>query len=65
MKVELYCYRDRKAGVYSMPFAQHNEATAKRYFDYLCQHSDNQEYAADLELYKVGTFDTDMYVRSV
>lgn len=59
MKVELYAYRDRKSGEYSMPFAQHNKETAKRYFCYLCKNSDNQEYAQDLELYKIGDYETE------
>lgn len=51
----LYAIFDRVSGVFSAPFMQFNEATAVRYFNYLCGNA--EMVAKDSVLYKVGTYD--------
>lgn len=52
---ELYAILDRVSGVFSAPFMQFNEATAIRYFNYIC--SNAEMVATDSVLYKLGTYD--------
>lgn len=52
----LYSVYDRKAKQYSMPVAQNNDETAKRWFEYVVSNSDM--VAKDLELFLIGKFDS-------
>lgn len=52
----LYSVYDRKAKQYSMPVAQNNDETAKRWFEYIVSNSDM--VAKDLELVLIGKFDS-------
>ncbi len=52
---ELYVILDRVSGVFSAPFMQYNEATAVRYFNYICGNA--EMVGKDSVLYKVGTYD--------
>lgn len=52
----LYSVYDRKAKQFSMPVAQNNDETAKRWFEYIVSNSDM--VAKDLELYLIGKFDS-------
>lgn len=51
----LYAILDRVTGLFSAPFMQYNNATAKRYFQYIMEQS--QMVASDCALYFVGEFD--------
>lgn len=51
----LYAILDRVTGVFSAPILQFNEATAVRYFNYLCGNA--EMVASDSVLYKVGVYD--------
>lgn len=51
----LYSMYDRKAKQFSMPVAQNNDETAKRWFAYVVSNSDM--VAKDLELFLIGQFD--------
>lgn len=56
-KYIIICMRDRKAGVYSAPKTELNEAIAIRTFLNNCKKCENQDFAQDLELYQIGVFD--------
>lgn len=51
----LFAILDRVTGLFGAPFMQYNDATAKRYFDYIMQQS--QMVACDCALYCVGEYD--------
>lgn len=53
----MYAILDKKAGEYTMPIAQHNDDTAKRYFRYITQNNSSIP-ASDCELYRIGTYDS-------
>ena len=55
--LKLYSMYDRKSGQYSQPFLQSNNATASRYFTYMCALDVNKMIVGDLELYCIGTYD--------
>jgi hypothetical protein len=55
----LYAYRDRKAGNYTTPFASQNDETAKRDFLIMSKKPENVYIAPDIELYGLGSVDTD------
>ena len=57
MNYPMYAIFDKKAGEYTMPIAQHNDDTAKRYFLYITQ-SNTSIPASDCELYRIGTYDS-------
>lgn len=53
----MYAILDKKAGEYTMPIAQHNDDTAKRYFRYIVGNNSTVP-ASDCELYRVGEYDS-------
>lgn len=57
--VKLYCMFDRKAHMYSVPYAMVNQEVAVRDFLFKCKKADDQDYAQDLELYYVGDYSTE------
>lgn len=59
MITKLYTIRDRKSGIYGTPFGSYNHDTAIRDFRGFCQQASNVYLADDLELYYLGTFDSD------
>lgn len=55
----LYSIYDRVSGSYSVPLCFENEAVAKRAFPSICvNHPQYKMYPEDLDLFKVGGFDT-------
>lgn len=54
----LYTMYDRKSGIYGSPFVSHNDKTATRDFDSFCALPQNKYLSADMELYKLGTFNS-------
>ena len=58
MKVYVYSIYDKVAGVYSMPICQHNDNSARRYFQSVAN-SSREVAATDCQLYKVGEYDTE------
>lgn len=59
MKTNLYTIRDRKASTYGTPFASFNHETAIRDFKGFCAQAQNVYLAPDLELYFIGTFESE------
>lgn len=59
MLVKMFTMRDRKSAMYGNPFVSHNEQTAKRDFNAFCRLPENQYLSGDMELYSLGTFDSD------
>lgn len=55
----MYSIYDRCAGVYGQPVFCHNDMVAKRDFTRFCQSEQAAFMSADLQLYKVGSFDSD------
>ena len=55
---KLYSMRDRKSGMYGVPFASFNDETAKRDFNAFCKQPQNVYLASDMELYYLGEFET-------
>lgn len=55
MIVNQYTIFDKVSGVYGMPFAQTNDATAIRYFNHLISRNEMAE-PSDYDLFFVGTF---------
>ena len=58
MKVNVYSIYDKVAGIYSMPIVQHNDNSARRYFQSVANAS-LEVAATDCQLYKIGEYDTD------
>ena len=58
MKVNVYSIYDKVAGIYSMPICQHNDNSAKRYFQSVANAS-CEVAATDCQLYRVGEYDTE------
>ena len=58
MKVSVYSIYDKVAGLYSMPICQHNDNSAKRYFQSIVNAS-REVAATDCQLYEIGGFDTE------
>lgn len=58
MITNLYTIYDRKSGMYGTPFASPNDGCAKRDFHAFCSHTANEYIREDLELYKLGAFDS-------
>ena len=58
MKTCLYSIYDRKSGNYGTPFSSYNDDTAQRDFLGFCGEVANKYLADDLELYKVGQFES-------
>ena len=54
----MYAILDKKAGEFTMPIAQHNDDTAKRYFRYIIQNNKSIP-ASDCELFCIGTYDSE------
>lgn len=54
----IYTMRDRKSGIYGNPFISYNDKCAVRDFDAFCNLPHNKYLAEDMELYKLGTFDS-------
>lgn len=54
MKYNLYSVFDRKTGNYGIPFPEVNDVSAQRAFATAMKKND---YAEDMELYRVGNFD--------
>lgn len=59
MKSNLYTMRDRLSGTYGSPFTSVNDASAKRDFNAFCKLPQNQYLSGDMELYKLGEFESD------
>lgn len=59
MKVNLYCYFDKKAHSFGAPFTAVNDEVAKRAFAGLIQDAGNRLAIFDTDIYKVGVFDSD------
>lgn len=59
MKSKIYTMRDRKSGIYGNPFLSHNDDTAKRDFDAFCGLEQNKYISGDMELYALGSFDSE------
>lgn len=59
MRMTMYSIRDRKAGIYGAPFMAQNDEVAKRDFVGFCSHPQNAYLANDMELYKMGEFESD------
>lgn len=59
MLTNLYTMRDRKSGIYGNPFVSYNDKCAIRDFDAFCNLQQNSYLADDMELYKLGTFESD------
>lgn len=59
MITKLYTIRDRKSCMYGSPFGSYNNDTAIRDFQGFCNQVQNQYLADDLELYYIGSFDSD------
>lgn len=59
MIVNAYTIYDRKSGIFGNPFFSQNHDTAIRDFTAFCNLPQNNYIAPDLELYAVGTFDSD------
>lgn len=57
MIYQMYAILDKKAGLYTMPIAEHNDDVAKRYFRHITA---NNSYvpASDCELYRIGSYDS-------
>lgn len=55
MIYEIYIYRDTKSRMYGSPVTSVNRACALRDFISVCERS---PFGKDMELYKVGTFDS-------
>lgn len=58
MITKLYTIRDRKSGIYGTPFGSFNHDTAIRDFQAFCNQVQNQYLADDLELYYIGSFES-------
>lgn len=56
MILGLYSIYDKVSGLHSEPFTSVNDNVAKRRFAQICAGSQNM--AGDLELYKLGDFDS-------
>lgn len=58
-KVNMYSMYDRLSGMYGNPYVSYNDASAKRDFVAFCKLPQNQYLSGDMELYKLGEFDSD------
>lgn len=59
MNVSMYTYYDKKAGFYNIPFYAQNDDIAVRNATIFANQKDNAILAEDLELYCVGSFDSE------
>lgn len=61
MELSRYVLEDNVAKLFSVPFFEHNDETAKRYFHALIQDPKTQYHQApaDYTLWKLGTFSQD------
>lgn len=57
--MKIYTMRDRKSNLFANPFVSHNDKTAVREFDYICNRPENAHMAEDVELYSIGDFNVD------
>lgn len=55
-KINLYSIKDSGAGIYMSPFTSVNDSTAMRNYKKTAL---SVEFTEDLDLYKIGTFNTD------
>ncbi len=59
MKNYLFTYYDRAAGIYSAPILSVNRPVAIRNFVNVMSHQDNSVVCRDMELYEIGSFDSE------
>jgi len=56
----IYTIRDKKAGIYLMPFCCHSDGEAARQIDHIVNSEEKNQiadYPEDYDLYKIGYFD--------
>lgn len=58
MRNGVYCIYDRKAHEHGTLFVHQNNLTAQRYFQHLCSLPANEVIRNDVELYRIGTFNS-------